>query len=86
MVEDMRYQRRLLQDLRTRRLKPSAERMLWTYAIGKPVEDVDAATPRFRDGARRANARRIVGSQRKDSSTDIIAQQRICRLPQHQLP
>ena len=41
MVEDTRYQRRLLQDLRTRRLKPSTECLLWAYAIGKPAEDED---------------------------------------------
>src|SRR5262249_54909680 len=41
MVEDTRYQRRLLRDLRTRSLKPSIECMLWAYAIGKPVEDED---------------------------------------------
>jgi hypothetical protein len=41
IVEDTRYQCRLLQDLRTRRLKPSTECMLWAYAIGKPVEDED---------------------------------------------
>ena len=41
MVEDTRYQRRLLEDLRTPRLKPSTECMLWAFAIGRPVEDED---------------------------------------------
>jgi hypothetical protein len=41
MVEDIRYQRRLRQDLRTRRLKPSTECMLWAYAIGKAIEQGD---------------------------------------------
>jgi hypothetical protein len=35
MVEDTRYQRRLLQDLRTPRLEPSTECMLWAYPIGR---------------------------------------------------
>jgi hypothetical protein len=40
MVEDPAYRRRLLQDLRTRKLRPAVECMLWYYAKGKPKEMV----------------------------------------------
>lgn len=41
MINDARYQRHLLQALRTRTLRPAVEVMLWAYAVGKPIEYVE---------------------------------------------
>ena len=40
MIEDPAYRRKLLQDLRQRKLRPAVECMLWYYAKGKPKEMV----------------------------------------------
>jgi hypothetical protein len=41
MIEDPHYRKRLLQDLRARKLRPAVECMLWYYAKGKPKEMVE---------------------------------------------
>ena len=41
MIDDSRYRRRLLRDLRARRLRPSIEVLLWHLALGKPKEMVE---------------------------------------------
>jgi len=41
MINDRKYQRRLLEQLRTRTLRPAVEVMLWAYAYGKPIEHVE---------------------------------------------
>ena len=41
MIEDPAYRRKLLQDLRKRKLRPAVECMLWYYAKGKPKEMVE---------------------------------------------
>jgi len=41
MIEDPAYRRRLLRDLRLRKLRPAVECMLWYYAKGKPKEMVE---------------------------------------------
>lgn len=41
MVEDPAYRKKLLADLRARRLRPAVECMLWYYAKGKPKEMVE---------------------------------------------
>jgi hypothetical protein len=41
MIEDPIYRKRLLQDLRERKLRPAVECMLWYYAKGKPKEMVE---------------------------------------------
>jgi hypothetical protein len=43
MINDRTYQKRLLEQLRTRRLRPAVEVMLWAYAYGKPIEHVEHA-------------------------------------------
>jgi hypothetical protein len=40
MVNDPFYRRRLLRDLRQRKVAPAVEAMLWYYAHGKPKEIV----------------------------------------------
>lgn len=41
MIEDPIYRKRLLEDLRERKLRPAVECMLWYYAKGKPKEMVE---------------------------------------------
>jgi hypothetical protein len=41
MINDHKYHKRLLEQLRTRRLRPAVEIMLWAYAYGKPMEHVE---------------------------------------------
>jgi hypothetical protein len=41
MINDRKYRKHLLQALRTRRLRPAVECMLWYYAVGKPIEHVE---------------------------------------------
>lgn len=41
MIEDPAYRKRLLRDLRSRKLRPAVECMLWYYAKGKPKEMVE---------------------------------------------
>jgi hypothetical protein len=41
MIEDPQYRKRLLIDLRARKLRPAVECMLWYYAKGKPKEMVE---------------------------------------------
>jgi len=41
MIEDPVYRKRLLADLRERKLRPAVECMLWYYAKGKPKEMVE---------------------------------------------
>lgn len=41
MIEDPAYRRKLLGDLRKRKLRPAVECMLWYYAKGKPKEMVE---------------------------------------------
>ena len=41
MINDRKYQKRLLEQLRTRKLRPAVECMLWFYAYGKPTEHVE---------------------------------------------
>jgi hypothetical protein len=41
MIEDPMYRKRLLADLRERKLRPAVECMLWYYAKGKPKEMVE---------------------------------------------
>jgi hypothetical protein len=45
LVDDPQYRERLLRDMRTRRVLPAVETMLWYYAKGKPVERHEIATP-----------------------------------------
>jgi hypothetical protein len=45
LVDDPQYRRKLLHDLRKRRVLPAVETMLWYYAKGKPVERHEIATP-----------------------------------------
>lgn len=40
MVEDPRYRRRVVRDLRAGALHPALEAMLWYYAYGRPVERI----------------------------------------------
>lgn len=40
LVDDPRYRKKLLADLRKRKLHPGVEQMLWYYAKGKPKETV----------------------------------------------
>jgi hypothetical protein len=41
MINDRRYQKQLLEQMRTRKLRPAVEVMLWYYAYGKPKEMVE---------------------------------------------
>lgn len=41
MIEDPAYRKKLMADLRARRLRPAVECMLWYYAKGKPKEMVE---------------------------------------------
>jgi hypothetical protein len=41
MIEDPAYRKKLLADLRLRKLRPAVECMLWYYAKGKPKEMVE---------------------------------------------
>lgn len=41
MIEDPIYRRKLLEDLRARKLRPAVECLLWYYAKGKPKEMVE---------------------------------------------
>lgn len=41
MIEDPIYRRKLLADLRARKLRPAVECMLWYYAKGKPKEMIE---------------------------------------------
>jgi len=41
MIEDPAYRKKLLADLRQRKLRPAVECMLWYYAKGKPKEMVE---------------------------------------------
>jgi len=41
MIEDPIYRQCLLEDLRTRNIRPAVECMLWYYAKGKPKEMVE---------------------------------------------
>jgi hypothetical protein len=41
MIEDPVYRKKLLADLRQRKLRPAVECMLWYYAKGKPKEMVE---------------------------------------------
>jgi hypothetical protein len=41
MIEDPQYRRKLLKDLRERKLRPAVECLLWYYAKGKPKEMVE---------------------------------------------
>jgi len=41
MIEDPVYRKKLLLDLRARKLRPAVECMLWYYAKGKPKELVE---------------------------------------------
>lgn len=40
LIEDPEYQRDLKARLRSRKLPPAVESMLWAYAYGKPIESV----------------------------------------------
>jgi hypothetical protein len=40
MVDDPAYRKRLVKDMRARKVAPAIEQMLWYYAKGKPVEQV----------------------------------------------
>jgi len=50
LVDDPAYRRRLLKDLRSRKVAPAIEAMLWHYAYGVPKQAVAVeglATPIF---------------------------------------
>jgi hypothetical protein len=50
LVDDPAYRRRLLRDLRSRKVAPAIEAMLWHYAYGVPKQTVaveGVATPIF---------------------------------------
>ena len=41
LVNDPEYRKKLLEDLRARRLAPQLESMLWAYAWGKPPDRIE---------------------------------------------
>jgi hypothetical protein len=77
-LDDTRYQEHLLQALRTRRLRPAVEVMLWAYAYGKPIEHVEhGGTVALEDELRaltpdelRVRALALAARLRKDDSDD----------------
>ena len=45
LVDDPVYRAKLVRDLRKRKVAPLIEQMLWSYAMGKPVERHEIGTP-----------------------------------------
>ena len=45
LVDDPQYRRKLLHDMRKRRVAPAVEVLLWHYSKGRPVERHEIAMP-----------------------------------------